>query len=147
MKDQVDRRSFLRIAGLSLGIGVVYEFAPMLAHRAGASAITDYFKKANGEAPASFTFAQFSDTHVGFQGPPDPLGTKAFENAVALINQSGQRPDFVLFTGDLTHDIPNRDAHGLPCAAGGRAQGRLRAECRTDSESVPGRTGRARPAV
>jgi 3',5'-cyclic AMP phosphodiesterase CpdA len=111
MKDQVDRRSFLRIAGLSLGIGVVYEFAPMLAHRAGASAITDYFKKANGEAPASFTFAQFSETHVGFQGPPDPLGTKAFENAVALLNQSAQRPDFVLFTGDLTHDIPNRDAH------------------------------------
>jgi hypothetical protein len=111
MKDQIDRRSFLKIAGASLGIGVLYEFAPFLARRAGAGAITDFFQKANGEAPASFTFAQFSDPHVGFQGPPDPLGTKAFENAVDLINRNGQRPDFVLFTGDLTHDAPNNDAH------------------------------------
>jgi hypothetical protein len=64
---------------MSLGIGVVYQFAPLLAHRAEAGAITDFFKNVNGEAPASFTFAQFSDPHVGFQGPPDPLGTKAFE--------------------------------------------------------------------
>jgi 3',5'-cyclic AMP phosphodiesterase CpdA len=111
MKERVDRRSFLRVAGLALGIGVVYEFAPFLAHRAGADAISDFFKKANGEAPASFTFAQFSDPHVGFQGPPDPLGTKAFESAVELMNRSKQRPDFVLFTGDLTHDVPDRDKH------------------------------------
>jgi 3',5'-cyclic AMP phosphodiesterase CpdA len=111
MKDQIDRRSFLKIAGASLGIGVLYEFAPLLARRADAGAITDFFKKVNGEAPAGFTFAQFSDPHVGFQGPPDPLGTKAFENAVDLINRNGQRPDFVLFTGDLTHDAPNDAVH------------------------------------
>lgn len=111
MTDPIDRRSFLKIAGTSLGIGVVYEFAPFLTSRIEAGAITDYYKKANGEAPASFTFAQFSDPHIGFQGPPDPLGTKAFETAVELINRSGRRPDFVLFTGDLTHDIDSRDDH------------------------------------
>lgn len=111
MKDQIDRRSFLRIAGGSLGIGVVYQFAPLLARRAYAGAISDFFRKANGEAPASFTFAQFSDPHVGFQGPSNPLGTKAFEASVDLINQSPQRPDFVLFTGDLTHDAESRDVH------------------------------------
>jgi 3',5'-cyclic AMP phosphodiesterase CpdA len=111
MKDPIDRRSFLRISGWSLGIGVVYQFAPYLTRRAEAGAITDFFKKVNGEAPASFTFAQFSDPHVGFAGPPDPLGTKAFENAVELINRGAQRPDFVLFTGDLTHDAESRDAH------------------------------------
>src|SRR5947209_6979577 len=111
MKDQVDRRSFLRMAGMSLGIGAVYQFAPFLSHSAQAGAVTDFFKKVNGEAPASFAFAQFSDPHVGFQGPPDPLGTQAFENAVQLINKSGTRPDFVLFTGDLTHDAESRDAH------------------------------------
>jgi 3',5'-cyclic AMP phosphodiesterase CpdA len=110
MKDRIDRRSFLRIAGTSLGIGVVYQFAPFLTHRAQAGAITDFFKKVNGEAPTSFTFAQFSDPHVGFQGPPDPLGTKALESAVGLINKSARRPDFVLFTGDLTHDAESRDA-------------------------------------
>jgi hypothetical protein len=110
MKDRIDRRSFLRIAGMSLGVGVVYQFAPILTHKANAQ-IADFFKKANGESPQSFTFAQFSDTHVGFQGPPDPLGTKAFEHAVDLFNRMPQRPDFVLFTGDLTHDADSRDVH------------------------------------
>jgi calcineurin-like phosphoesterase family protein len=111
MKDRIDRRSFLRIAGTSLGIGVVYQFAPSLTRRAEAGVVSDFFKKVNGEAPTSFTFAQFSDPHVGFQGPPDPLGTKAFEGAVELINKSTSRPDFVLFTGDLTHDVEGRDGH------------------------------------
>jgi 3',5'-cyclic AMP phosphodiesterase CpdA len=111
MKDNIDRRSFLKVAGASLGIGVLYEFAPFLTNRAEADTISDFFNKSNGEAPQSFTFAQFSDPHVGFQGPPDPLGTRAFENAVALINKAPRRPDFVLFTGDLTHDTDNRDQH------------------------------------
>jgi 3',5'-cyclic AMP phosphodiesterase CpdA len=111
MKDRMDRRSFLKVAGMSLGIGVVYQFAPMLARHANAGPIRDFFKQVNGESPRSFTFAQFSDPHVGFQGPPDPLGTKAFESAVVLLNQMPQRPDFVLFTGDLTHDAESRDAH------------------------------------
>jgi len=84
---------------------------PLLAQRVEAGAITDFLKAANGEAPATFTFAQFSDPHVGFQGPPDPLGTKAFQTAVDLINRSKRRPDFVLFTGDLTHDADSRDVH------------------------------------
>ncbi len=111
MKNQIDRRSFLRIAGTSIGISVLYEFAPFLERRPEAGEMSSYFKRTNGEAPASFTFAQFSDPHVGFQGPPKPLGTKAFESAVALLNQSPQRPDFVLFTGDLTHDADSRDVH------------------------------------
>jgi 3',5'-cyclic AMP phosphodiesterase CpdA len=110
MKNRMDRRSFLRISGMALGVGVVYQFAPMLADRAQAQ-VADFFKKANGESPRSFTFAQFSDTHVGFQGPPDPLGTAAFENAVAMLNRMPQRPDFVIFTGDLTHDADARDVH------------------------------------
>jgi hypothetical protein len=49
MKDQINPRSFLSVAGMSLGIGVLYEFAPFLWHRAGAAAISDFFKTANGE--------------------------------------------------------------------------------------------------
>jgi len=65
--------------------------------------------QARSAAPARFTFAQLSDTHVGFDGPPDPLGTAAFDNAVRLLNQAPQHPDLILFTGDLTHDTRNRD--------------------------------------
>jgi 3',5'-cyclic AMP phosphodiesterase CpdA len=67
--------------------------------------------KKNGEAVTPFSFIQLSDTHVGFEGPPNPLGTQAFERAVEWINQLPQRPDLVLFTGDLTHDTEDRDEH------------------------------------
>jgi 3',5'-cyclic AMP phosphodiesterase CpdA len=110
MKKVMDRRSFLKVAGVSLGMGALYQFGPLLGG-AKAGAIDDFYKSVNGEAPASFTFAQFSDPHVGFQGPPDPLGTKAFEASVELLNKSRQRPDFVVFTGDLTHDADSRDTH------------------------------------
>jgi 3',5'-cyclic AMP phosphodiesterase CpdA len=48
---------------------------------------------------------------VGFNGPPDPLGTKAFERAVEMINGLPTAPDLVLFTGDLTHDTEEKDVH------------------------------------
>jgi len=31
MKDRINRLSFLKIVGMSLGVGVVYQFAPILA--------------------------------------------------------------------------------------------------------------------
>jgi 3',5'-cyclic AMP phosphodiesterase CpdA len=110
MKKAMDRRSFLKVAGVSLGMGALYQFGPLLG-RAGADPISDFFRRANGEAPTSFRFVQLSDTHVGFQGPPSPLGTAAFEASVSLINRLPERPDLVLFTGDLTHDVENPNAH------------------------------------
>jgi 3',5'-cyclic AMP phosphodiesterase CpdA len=108
---QPDRRSFLKIAGTSLGIGVLYSAYP--AARA-TGEVGDMFArlgKSNGEKVAPFSFVQLSDAHVGFNGPPDPLGTKAFERAVDMINALPQRPDLVLFTGDLTHDTEDKDVH------------------------------------
>jgi 3',5'-cyclic AMP phosphodiesterase CpdA len=54
---------------------------------------------------------QLSDTHVGFNGPPAPLGAAAFERSVEMINHLPQRPDLVLFTGDLTHDADQPELH------------------------------------
>jgi predicted phosphodiesterase len=111
MRNRLDRRSFLRLAGTSFSIGALYSaFAP-LAHGAGNEIITRTFADLNGEAPAPFSFVQLSDTHVGFNGPPDPLGTKAFENAVATINRLKNRPELVIVTGDLTHDADSPDEH------------------------------------
>jgi 3',5'-cyclic AMP phosphodiesterase CpdA len=108
MKKILDRRSFLRIAGISMGAAALYQFAPRLAF---GQAVSNSMREANGEAPAPFRFAQLSDAHVGFNGPPDPLGTQAFEHAVELLNTTAQPPELVLFTGDLTHDADNRDEH------------------------------------
>jgi calcineurin-like phosphoesterase family protein len=104
MSRRVDRRSFLKIAGTSLGIGALYSVAPLLGADGEGGEVARRLWKGNGERIRPFTFVQFSDTHVGFDGPPDPLGTRAFERAVEAVNGLGHRPDFVLVTGDLTHD-------------------------------------------
>ena len=106
-----DRRSFLKMAGTSLGIGVLYTTVPAAAASGEIGEMFDFTGKKNGERVTPFTFVQLSDAHVGFNGPPDPLGTKAFERAVEMINQLPQQPDIVLFTGDLTHDSEEKDVH------------------------------------
>src|SRR3984893_18100258 len=111
MKAKFDRRSFLRIAGTTFGIGALYSVFPALTRSAGAEGIVRTLAELNGEAPAPFSIVQLSDTHVGFNGPPDPLGTKAFERAVDTINALDQQPDLVLFTGDLTHDSEDANEH------------------------------------
>jgi 3',5'-cyclic AMP phosphodiesterase CpdA len=55
-------------------------------------------------AQQDFFFVQLSDTHWGFDGPvvnPDARGT--LPKAVAAVNALEMQPDFIMFTGDLTH--------------------------------------------
>jgi len=85
----IDRREFLKLAGLG---GAV--FASGLAGCAGMS----------GAGQEDFYFVQLSDTHWGFKGPalnPDAGGT--LQKAVAAVNALQFEPDFIVFTGDLTH--------------------------------------------
>ena len=90
MKRPIDRREFLKLAGLG---GVV--FASGLRSPA----------EAAGEKRAAddFYFVQLSDTHWGFEGPPNPDAKGTLKKAVAAVNALSQPPDFVMFTGDLTH--------------------------------------------
>jgi hypothetical protein len=93
------RRDFLKISGTALGGAALLRFSTT-------PAAANFLAGSNGEAPAPFTIVQLSDTHVGH-----PLGTKAFERAVELINGAAQQPDFILFTGDLTHDSEDPAEH------------------------------------
>lgn len=112
MKRTHDRRSFLKIAGPSLGIGVLYSAMPAAAAiRGEAAEMFNFWGKKSGERVTPFSFVQLSDAHVGFSVPPDPLGTKAFERAVEMVNDLARRPDLVLFTGDLTHDTEDKEVH------------------------------------
>src|SRR5256714_9967112 len=89
MQRSIDRREFLRLTGLGGGV-----FASGLAGGARlASAAQD-----------DFYFVQLSDTPWGFNGPvvnPDAGGT--LHKAVAAVNALAVEPDFIVFTGDLTH--------------------------------------------
>jgi hypothetical protein len=50
-----------------------------------------------------FFFLQLSDTHWGFSGPPNPEAATTLRATVATINAVPTKPDFIMFTGDLTH--------------------------------------------
>jgi len=90
----IDRREFLKLT--ALGGGAVFASAlPGCASMGGAG----------GSAGADeFYFVQLSDTHWGFNGPvvnPDARGT--LPKAIATVNALPVEPDFIVFTGDLTH--------------------------------------------
>ena len=54
-----------------------------------------------------FFFLQLSDTHWGFSGPPNPEADSTLRSTIATINAVPASPDFVIFTGDLTHTTDN----------------------------------------
>src|SRR5262249_39410002 len=110
MKDSVNCRTFMKMAGTSLGIGVLYNVLPKTALAGDGDDVIVGLGKERGKV-TPFSFVQLSDAHVGFNRPPDPLGTKAFERAVELVNQLPQKADLVLFTGVLTHDSEDKDVH------------------------------------
>ena len=87
-----DRRQFLQLTGMG---GAV--FASGLGGVAGAADAT------TGSADGDFFFVQLSDTHWGFEGAPNPDAKGTLPKAVAAVNALAQAPDFVIFTGDLTH--------------------------------------------
>ncbi|WP_051443370.1 metallophosphoesterase [Curvibacter gracilis] len=83
-----DRRDFLKLSGvggavLASGLG---PWGQSLA--------------ASGE---DFFFVQMTDTHWGFEGPPNPEARNTLRKAVAAVNSLERQPDFIMFTGDLTH--------------------------------------------
>ena len=86
MANSIDRREFLKLLGMG---GVV--FASGLSRRVRAAGYDDFY------------FVQLSDTHWGFEGPSNPDAKGTLKKAVAAVNALGQPPDFVMFTGDLTH--------------------------------------------
>ncbi len=101
MAAEFDRRDFLRLAGIgglafasSLGMGGC-------ATRAGSA-------MAAGKPDEDFYFVQLSDSHWGFEGPPNPDAHGTLPKAIAAVNALAQPPDFVVFTGDLTHLTPDR---------------------------------------
>ena len=91
----LDRRAFLKLA--ALGGGAVF-----------ASSLPGCASLGEGRPGDDFYFVQLSDTHWGFQGPrvnPDARGT--LPKAVAAVNALAVKPDFIVFTGDLTHTTDN----------------------------------------
>ena len=89
MNHPIDRRDFLKLAGVG---GAVLVSACVSPGPYGAK-----------NAMEDFVFVQLSDTHWGFQGPPNPDAKVTLRKAVSAVNALEHQPDFIMFTGDLTH--------------------------------------------
>ena len=50
-----------------------------------------------------FTFVQISDSHIGFNKPANPDVTGTMQAAIDKINALPKQPEFLIHTGDLTH--------------------------------------------
>ena len=89
---RINRRDFLKLTGLG-SIGVVLSSAlPGVA-------------QAHGDD--EFVFIQLSDSHWGFEGAPNPDAKGTLQKAVRSVNSLEEQPDFLVFTGDLTHTTDN----------------------------------------
>jgi hypothetical protein len=112
MSNELKRRDVLKLIGVG---GVVY--ASRLAGCASAPALPPAQSAAAAPvltqpraAIEDFMFLQISDTHWGFSGPElNPHADVELKHAVASINAVSTLPDFVMFTGDLTHTTKDAD--------------------------------------
>ena len=100
MDIEAGRRDFMKLAGLG---GLV--FASRLAGWTSAANAAEGTVAAMGTTRVyeDFFFVQLSDTHWGFEGAPNPDAKGTLQKAVATVNGLAQQPDFIVFTGDLTH--------------------------------------------
>jgi 3',5'-cyclic AMP phosphodiesterase CpdA len=89
----MQRRDFITLT--ALGGGAVF-----------ASGLAGCAARAGGMSSSGntdFYFVQLSDTHWGYQGPANPDAAVTLRKAVAAVNALPAPPEFVVFTGDLTH--------------------------------------------
>lgn len=95
---RIDRRDFLKLAGIGGVVFISGLSKPGLSVSRAEPKESDFF------------FVQMSDTHWGFNGPainPDSAGT--LKKAIAAVNSLKEKPDFVIFTGDLTHTTDDEE--------------------------------------
>ncbi|EEF57500.1 metallophosphoesterase [Pedosphaera parvula Ellin514] len=97
--DGIDRRGFLECMAW-VGTGIIYSFSGgiLRSQTIGETAPPN----AAGQS-TDFTFVQISDSHIGFNRPPNKDVTATFKEAVDKINAMPQPPDFIIHTGDLSH--------------------------------------------
>ena len=93
----IDRRNFMRLS--AVGGGAVFlsglpGFVQAANVNAGSSDMSNY---------EDFYFVQLSDVHWGYIGAANPDATNTLKKAVLAVNALEQQPDFIIFTGDLTH--------------------------------------------
>ena len=103
--DGIDRRGFLECMAWA-GTGVIWTVSSGVLS---SQAFGQNKKSMKGE----LHFVQISDSHMGFNKPANPDVAATLQAAVAKINALPAEPDFLIHTGDLSHDSKAEQFDGM----------------------------------
>src|SRR5579859_7302907 len=94
-EDGIDRRGFLKcMAWAGTGLLCTVSGGILSSASFGQPALL------GGAGGAGFTFAQISDSHIGFNKPANPDVAGTLKVAIERINALPAPPDFLIHTGD-----------------------------------------------
>ncbi|HEY1470024.1 MAG TPA: metallophosphoesterase [Candidatus Acidoferrum sp.] len=97
--DGIDRRGFLKcMAWAGTGALCVMQGGVLKSYS------LSQMSQMGGKAPAGeLSFAQISDSHMGFNKPANPDVVGTLKAAIDKINGLSTKPEFLLHTGDISH--------------------------------------------
>lgn len=96
ISNEVDRRGFLKCMAWA-GTGLLWTID-------GGVPSSQAFGQGSNSPSRGFSFAQISDSHIGFGKEPYRKTVIAtLEETVAQVNALPAKPEFLIHTGDLTH--------------------------------------------
>ena len=94
-----DRRDFLKCMAWA-GTGALFAFAGGIGSSIGLDSALAAPVRRTSTAP--FTFVQLSDSHIGFNKPPNADARATFREAIAKVRALPNPPDFIIHTGDVS---------------------------------------------
>jgi Icc protein len=97
--DGIDRRGFLECMAWA-GTGALYVMSGGVLKSFAMDHLEQYGQAAS---KGELSFAQISDSHIGFNKAANPDVTATLNAAIAKVNALPEPPAFVLHTGDLSH--------------------------------------------
>jgi len=98
-EDQENRRDFLKCMAWA-GTGALFAFNGGIGSSIGLdAAIAAPMRNA---ASKPFTFVQLSDSHIGFNKPPNADARATFREAISKVKALRVQPDFIIHTGDVS---------------------------------------------
>ena len=99
LDDQENRRDFLKCMAWA-GTGALFAFNGGVGSSIGLDAAIGAPLYKTAAKP--FTFVQLSDSHIGFNKPPNADARATFREAIAKVKALPVQPDFIIHTGDVS---------------------------------------------
>src|SRR5438309_5803271 len=91
-----NRRDFLKCMAWA-GTGALFAFNGGIGSSIGLDAALAAPLRHDAITP--FTFVQLSDSHIGFNKPPNADARATFRDAITKVKALPQQPDFIVHTG------------------------------------------------